>query len=108
MCRVWRGSPQQSKHARRGPEPVRRLREQRVLHYQSSPVDSTGGSRSVMSMNSETTASWRTICPYCGVGCGLKVEVEQGLVARVRGDVSHPGTKGMLCRKAVYLPQTMN
>jgi anaerobic selenocysteine-containing dehydrogenase len=49
-----------------------------------------------------------TVCPYCGVGCGLKVELEGGRVARVRGDATHRGTHGMLCRKAVYLPQAVN
>jgi ferredoxin-nitrate reductase len=49
-----------------------------------------------------------TVCPYCGVGCGLKVELEGGRVARVRGDATHRGTHGMLCRKAVYLPQAIN
>jgi ferredoxin-nitrate reductase len=49
-----------------------------------------------------------TICPYCGVGCGLKVEMRDGAVSRVRGDTLHAGTRGMLCRKAVYLPQAVN
>jgi anaerobic selenocysteine-containing dehydrogenase len=49
-----------------------------------------------------------TVCPYCGVGCGLKVELESGRVARVRGDLTHRATRGMLCRKAVYLPQAVN
>jgi anaerobic selenocysteine-containing dehydrogenase len=52
--------------------------------------------------------SGSTICPYCGVGCGLKVEIRDGSVNRVRGDKDHPGTRGMLCRKAVYLPQAVN
>ncbi|MFN0074157.1 MAG: molybdopterin oxidoreductase family protein [Chloroflexota bacterium] len=49
-----------------------------------------------------------TICPYCGVGCGLNVELRDGLVSRVRGNKAHAGTQGMLCRKAVYLPQAVN
>ena len=27
-----------------------------------------------------------TLCPYCGVGCGLLVKVEDGRVTRVKGD----------------------
>ena len=50
----------------------------------------------------------RTICPYCGVGCGLNVEVSEKRVVRVRGDASHPSTRGNLCRKAVYLPQAIH
>jgi anaerobic selenocysteine-containing dehydrogenase len=46
----------------------------------------------------------KTVCPYCGVGCGLEVDVVGGRVTKVRGDASHPGTMGKLCRKAVFLP----
>jgi len=35
-----------------------------------------------------------TLCPYCGVGCGLLVEVREGRVARVRGDPAHPSSLG--------------
>ena len=38
-----------------------------------------------------------TLCPYCGVGCGLLVEVREGRVARVRGDPAHPSSLGDLC-----------
>jgi anaerobic selenocysteine-containing dehydrogenase len=56
----------------------------------------------------EPTAGVKTICPYCGVGCGLRVELDDERVVRVRGDGAHPGTEGRLCRKAVYLPQTVD
>ena len=48
-----------------------------------------------------------TLCPYCGVGCGLLVEVREGRVARVRGDPEHPSSLGDLCAKAVHLPPTL-
>ena len=48
-----------------------------------------------------------TLCPYCGVGCGLLVEVRGGRVARVRGDPAHPSSLGDLCAKAVHLPPTL-
>ena len=56
----------------------------------------------------DPTAGVKTICPYCGVGCGLRVELDDERVVRVRGDAGHPGTEGRLCRKAVYLPQTVD
>lgn len=49
----------------------------------------------------------RTLCPYCGVGCGLLVEVEGGAVKRVKGDPDHPSSLGDLCAKAVHLPPTL-
>lgn len=52
--------------------------------------------------------SWhRTYCPYCGVGCGLKVGVHDGKVAKVKGDEAHPSTRGMLCKKPMYLPEAL-
>jgi anaerobic selenocysteine-containing dehydrogenase len=49
----------------------------------------------------------RTLCPYCGVGCGLLVQVRDGAVARVRGDPEHPANLGDVCAKAVHLPPTL-
>ena len=53
--------------------------------------------------------STKTLCPYCGVGCGLEVSpVKRGKTNhqdgehsawQVRGDRDHPSSKGMLCVK---------
>ena len=48
-----------------------------------------------------------TLCPYCGVGCGLLVEVRDGRVTRVKGDPAHPSSLGDVCAKAVHLPPTL-
>ena len=49
----------------------------------------------------------RTLCPYCGVGCGLLVQVDGGAVRRVKGDPDHPANFGDVCAKAVHLPPTL-
>lgn len=41
----------------------------------------------------------RTVCPYCGVGCGIILEVENDRIAKVRGDTAHPANGGRLCTK---------
>ncbi|MCY3570775.1 MAG: nitrate reductase [Chloroflexi bacterium] len=46
----------------------------------------------------------RSICCYCGVGCGLKVQTKNGVVSAVRGDEDHPVNQGKLCAKAALLP----
>ena len=52
--------------------------------------------------------AWRaTLCPYCGVGCGLLVETREGRVTRVKGDPAHPSSLGDVCAKAVHLPPTL-
>lgn len=45
----------------------------------------------------------RTLCPYCGTGCGLEVEVRGNAVAEVRGDPVHPVNGGRICRKPAGL-----
>jgi ferredoxin-nitrate reductase len=53
-------------------------------------------------------AGWHaTLCPYCGVGCGLLVAVEGDRVTRVKGDPAHPASLGDVCAKAVHLPPTL-
>ncbi|WP_291363359.1 bifunctional nitrate reductase/sulfite reductase flavoprotein subunit alpha [Acetobacter sp. UBA5411] len=41
----------------------------------------------------------RTVCPYCGVGCGVILEVEKDRIVKVRGDTAHPANGGRLCTK---------
>ncbi len=38
-------------------------------------------------------------CPYCGVGCGIVMEVKDNKVIKVSGDKSHPTNFGRLCTK---------
>ena len=41
----------------------------------------------------------RTICPYCGTGCGLLMKVEDGRVIGTYPDMEHPVSRGTLCIK---------
>jgi sulfite reductase (NADPH) flavoprotein alpha-component len=43
----------------------------------------------------------KTACPYCGVGCGMVLEVEDGEVVKVSGDTTHPANAGRLCTKGL-------
>lgn len=43
--------------------------------------------------------SVRSVCPYCGVGCGLVLETEAGRIVDVKGDPRHPANFGRLCTK---------
>ncbi|HUN52375.1 MAG TPA: molybdopterin-dependent oxidoreductase [Candidatus Sulfotelmatobacter sp.] len=48
---------------------------------------------------------WRkTACNLCYVNCGLEVTVEDGRIAKVRGDKAHPKSQGYLCNKAARIP----
>lgn len=46
-----------------------------------------------------------TICPYCGVGCGLIVSTMNREVIGVEGDSDHPINRGALCCKGQSLYQ---
>lgn len=41
----------------------------------------------------------KTICSYCGVGCGMEVSVDSKGTLSVTGDAEYPVNKGMLCSK---------
>ncbi|MDT8872926.1 hypothetical protein RAA17_22005 [Komagataeibacter rhaeticus] len=43
----------------------------------------------------------RTVCPYCGVGCGVILEVENGRIAKVRGMARIPPMAVACARRAV-------
>ncbi|GAA1002550.1 bifunctional reductase [Acrocarpospora pleiomorpha] len=50
------------------------------------------------------TAQVRTVCSYCGVGCGMVLDVATGpdgrrTVRKVSGDKAHPANFGRLCTK---------
>ena len=41
----------------------------------------------------------RSICPYCGVGCGQRVFVKDGQITQIEGDPDSPISRGRLCPK---------
>ena len=43
--------------------------------------------------------SVRSACPYCGVGCGVVLDVDDGRIVRISGDKAHPANRGRLCTK---------
>ncbi len=62
----------------------------------------------------------RTVCPYCGVGCGLEVlppaqpgkavnRDSQGTpIWQVRGDRAHPSSQGMVCVKGATIAESLH
>jgi len=46
--------------------------------------------------DAQTTTS---ICPFCGVGCGLIAHTKGGKLINVEGDPDHPINQGALCSK---------
>ncbi|WP_414752902.1 molybdopterin oxidoreductase family protein [Anabaena sp. CCY 9910] len=66
------------------------------------------------------TESTKTLCPYCGVGCGLEVTPPAQLnkatnrdsqgnpIWRVRGDKAHLSSQGMVCVKGATIAESLD
>ncbi|MEM9137022.1 MAG: nitrate reductase [Cyanobacteria bacterium P01_F01_bin.42] len=66
------------------------------------------------------TTPVKTLCPYCGVGCGLEVQPpavpnaptsrdENGnLIWRVKGDRAHPSSQGQVCIKGATIAASLD
>ncbi len=54
---------------------------------------------------SESASANRTTalaqCPYCGVGCGTVIQVENGKIVSMRPDKDHPTNSGLQCIKGL-------
>jgi assimilatory nitrate reductase catalytic subunit len=48
----------------------------------------------------------KSTCCYCGVGCGVIIESDEGRITGVRGDPDHPANFGRLCTKGTTLHLT--
>lgn len=71
------------------------------------PYTPAGGNRFLQSERKMTTEPGRakkdfyTVCPYnCWpINCGLTVTVENGVITRIKGNIDHDFSRGMLCVK---------
>ncbi|MFT4191614.1 MAG: molybdopterin-dependent oxidoreductase, partial [Comamonas sp.] len=52
-------------------------------------------------------AEVKSVCPYCGVGCGMALHVDQGKVIKVSGLKNHPTNFGRLCTKGSTSAQAL-
>ena len=50
----------------------------------------------------------RTLCPYCGVGCGMLATSDGQKIKKLRGDPNHPANFGKLCSKGGTVLQTVD
>jgi formate dehydrogenase major subunit len=74
--------------------------------YQQIKTGSSGTGREVMSRRTlalrpknHGAQVARSICPYCGVGCGQLVFHRDGAIVNIEGDPASPISEGRLCPK---------
>lgn len=48
-----------------------------------------------------------TVCMQCPWGCGIKVQIHAGRIARITGNKEHPFSSGLICPKALAAPDVM-
>jgi formate dehydrogenase major subunit len=56
-------------------------------------------SERLMPRTTQADAVVRSICPYCAVGCGQRVFVQDGRITQIEGDPDSPISRGRLCPK---------
>jgi nitrate reductase (cytochrome) len=49
----------------------------------------------------------KTVCRYCGAGCGVMLGTDGGKPVAIRGDGENTVNKGLMCVKAFYLHQVV-
>jgi formate dehydrogenase major subunit len=59
----------------------------------------SGWAGSVLPAKTKDTQVTTSICPFCGVGCGLIANTKGGKLINVEGDPDHPINQGALCSK---------
>ncbi len=60
-----------------------------------------------MTSNGQESILGESICPYCGVGCRLRLEGTGGRPQRVRGVEDAPANLGGLCAKGALVHETL-
>jgi formate dehydrogenase major subunit len=77
------------------------------VYRQATGTDASGRGAAVTSKRTEqlrprvATADKvvKSVCPYCAVGCGQDVYVQDGRVTQIEGDPDSPVSRGRLCPK---------
>ncbi|MCP3978876.1 MAG: molybdopterin-dependent oxidoreductase [bacterium] len=57
----------------------------------------------------DSSIDWvKSVCRFCGTGCGVLLGVRDKNLIALRGDPQHPTTKGLVCAKALFLPKIVH
>jgi formate dehydrogenase major subunit len=59
----------------------------------------SGRSRTLQPRTATADRVVQSVCPYCAVGCGQLVYVQDGEITQVEGDPDSPVSRGRLCPK---------
>jgi formate dehydrogenase major subunit len=86
-----------------------------LLRQITGPDRTARGSAAVSARSEQLVARTTTadrvvksICPYCGVGCGQNVFVQDGVITQIEGDPDSPISRGRLCPKGAATKQLVS
>ncbi len=68
-------------------------------HLSGTGLEACSAKTAALRARSKDTEVARSICPYCGVGCGQLVYHKDGKVVSIEGDPESPISQGNLCPK---------
>ena len=63
------------------------------------PAAKSGHSQRLTPRVADADEVVKSVCPYCAVGCGQNVYVQDGKVTHIEGDPDSPVSRGRLCPK---------
>jgi len=64
--------------------------------------------RAALDMDAAGLEWHKSVCRFCGTGCGVQLGIQGGRLVALRGDPEHPTTKGLVCAKALFLPKILH
>ena len=57
----------------------------------------------------DNSVKWtKSVCRFCGTGCGVQIGHRGDQLVALRGDAEHPTTKGLVCAKSLFLPKIVH
>jgi formate dehydrogenase major subunit len=85
---------------------VRQVRSGDVLGR--GPAVTSERTRSMKPRTSTADRVVQSVCPYCAVGCGQRIYVQDERVVQIEGDPDSPISRGRLCPKGSASEQLVN
>ena len=72
------------------------------------PAVTSERTRTMASRTSTADRVVQSVCPYCAVGCGQRIDVKDEKVVQIEGDPDSPVSRGRLCPKGSASEQLVN
>ncbi|MCP3902214.1 MAG: molybdopterin-dependent oxidoreductase [Planctomycetes bacterium] len=75
----------------------------------AAAVTTTVAPSIALAVRQDSQLRWyKSVCRFCGTGCGVQIGTKADRLVAVRGDPLHPATKGLCCAKALFLPKIVH